>query len=134
MNLTARALLAAMIVVVTACSSPSPAAPAAAPTQAPAAVPTQAPQPTTAPAATAAPAKPAATTAPAAAPTTAAAKPTAAAAGEPIKIGVLADISPAFANQGAMMRIMTDYAVQTINSGGGINGRPLQVSYADPKG
>src|SRR5689334_8140594 len=115
MNLTARALLAAMIVVVTACSSPSPAAPA--PTQAPAAAPTPAPQPTTAPAATAAPAKPAATTAPAAAPTTAAAKPAAAAAGEPIKIGVLADISPAFANQGAMMRIMTDYAVQTINSG-----------------
>ncbi|MBV9582928.1 MAG: ABC transporter substrate-binding protein, partial [Chloroflexi bacterium] len=57
-----------------------------------------------------------------------------AASGAPFKIGVLADISPAFANQGAMMRVMTDYAVQTINAAGGINGRPLQVSYADPKG
>ena len=33
-----------------------------------------------------------------------------------------------------MMRIMTDYALKTINDAGGINGRPLQVSYADPKG
>jgi branched-chain amino acid transport system substrate-binding protein len=83
-------------------------------------------------------------TAPTAAPTTApansaptapvASAPTAAASGAPIKLGVLADISPAFANQGAMMRIMTDYAVQTINAAGGINGRPLVVSYADPKG
>jgi ABC-type branched-subunit amino acid transport system substrate-binding protein len=52
----------------------------------------------------------------------------------PLKLGVLADVSPAFANQGAMMRIMTDYAVQTVNAAGGTNGRPLQVSYADPKG
>ena len=61
-------------------------------------------------------------------------QPAAAPSGAPIKLGVLADISPAFANQGAMMRIMTDYAVQTINAQGGINGRPLQASYADPKG
>ncbi len=56
------------------------------------------------------------------------------ATGAPIKLGVLADISPAFANQGAMMRIMTDFAVQRINADGGINGHPLLVSYADPKG
>ena len=68
-----------------------------------------------------------------AAPAATSAKP-AAANGAPIKLGVLSDISPAFANQGAMMRIMTDYAVQTINAAGGINGRALQVSYADPKG
>src|SRR5579859_1664258 len=118
MRLVARTLLASMIVVVTACSSPSPAAPTQAPPK-----PTVASAPTTAPAAT---------TVPVAAPATA--KPAAAPAGAPIKLGVLADISPAFANQGAMMRIMTDYAVQTINAAGGINGRPLQVSYADPKG
>jgi branched-chain amino acid transport system substrate-binding protein len=64
-------------------------------------------------------------------PTTAAPKP---ATGTPIKLGVLADISPAFANQGAMMHIMTDYAIQRINSEGGINGRPLQAAYVDPKG
>jgi branched-chain amino acid transport system substrate-binding protein len=109
-------MLAAVIALATACTGPAaapataPAAPAAAPTTAPAAA------PTTAPAAAATAAKPAAAT------------------GKPIKLGVLADISPAFANQGAMMRIMTDYAVQTINASGGINGRPVQVSYADPKG
>lgn len=33
-----------------------------------------------------------------------------------------------------MMRIMTDYAVQRINSEGGINGHPLQAIYVDPRG
>jgi ABC-type branched-subunit amino acid transport system substrate-binding protein len=68
-----------------------------------------------------------------AAPAATSAKP-AAANSTPIKLGVLSDISPAFANQGAMMRIMTDYAVQTINAAGGINGRQVQAMYADPKG
>jgi ABC-type branched-subunit amino acid transport system substrate-binding protein len=78
----------------------------------------------TPPAAPTTPPKPAAPTAAVAAP----------ASGTPIKLGVLADISPAFANQGAMMRIMTDYAVSRINAEGGINGRPLQALYVDPKG
>jgi branched-chain amino acid transport system substrate-binding protein len=113
--------LATVVVLLSACSSAAPATPAstpAAPASTPAAAPTAAPAP------------------PAAKPTTAtsaAAKP-AAATGTPIKLGVLADISPAFANQGAMMRIMTDYAVQRINAEGGINGHPFQVMYADPKG
>ena len=103
-------VLVVTIALATACSSPPPAAPASAPAGAP-------------------------TSAPAAAtPPAAIGEKPAAPGGAPIKLGVLADISPAFANQGAMMRIMTDYAAQRINAEGGINGRPLQVSYADPKG
>jgi branched-chain amino acid transport system substrate-binding protein len=74
---------------------------------------------------------PAAPTSGAAPASTVAAAPAAAA---PIKLGVLADVSAAFANQGAMMHVMTDYAIQEANAHGGVNGRPLQALYADPKG
>lgn len=52
---------------------------------------------------------------------------------KPIVIGDLADITGAFALNGAEMHIATDLAVAQINDAGGINGRPLQVLYADPK-
>ena len=86
--------------------------------------------------------------APSAAPTpTAAAQPTAAAAassaptaaapvaanGSPIKLGVLADLSGPFAPQGAEMRISTDLAVKQWNDAGGVDGRPIQVEYVDPR-
>lgn len=111
--------LGLVVVLLSACSSGSTAVPTA-PTAAAVAT-TVAPQVATA-------AAPVATVA------AAAAKAGGPATGTPIKIGVLADISPAFANQGAMMRIMTDYAVQRINAEGGVNGHPLQAMYADPKG
>src|SRR5579864_18034 len=50
-----------------------------------------------------------------------------------IVIGDLADVTGAFALNGAEMHIATDLAVAQINQAGGINGRPLQVQYADPK-
>jgi len=52
---------------------------------------------------------------------------------KPIVIGNLADVTGAFALNGAEMHIATDMAVAQINQAGGINGRPLQVMYADPK-
>ena len=52
---------------------------------------------------------------------------------KPIVIGDLADVTGAFALNGAEMHIATDLAVAQINQAGGINGRPLQVQYADPK-
>lgn len=52
---------------------------------------------------------------------------------KPIVIGDLADMTGAFALNGAEMHIATDLAVAQINQAGGINGRPLQVQYADPK-
>jgi branched-chain amino acid transport system substrate-binding protein len=77
--------------------------------------------------------KAAATTAPAApAPTTAAAaKP---ASGPPIKVGVLNDITGIGAIEGALMRISVELAIQQANASGGINGRPLEAVYVDPKG
>jgi branched-chain amino acid transport system substrate-binding protein len=128
-----------VLVLVTACSSPAPVPPTTAPAATTAAAAKPAATAVAAAVATSAPAvaAAAATSAPAAATAVAAVgavgavvKPT----GTPIKLGVLADISAAFANQGSMMRIMTEYAVQRINAEGGINGRPLQVLYADPKG
>jgi branched-chain amino acid transport system substrate-binding protein len=56
-----------------------------------------------------------------------------AASGPPIKIGVLADADPSTAVEGAEMRVNTDLAVAQINSGGGIHGHRLEVSYVDPK-
>jgi branched-chain amino acid transport system substrate-binding protein len=52
---------------------------------------------------------------------------------KPILIGDLADVTGAFALNGAEMHIATDLAVSQINQAGGINGRQLQVQYADPK-
>lgn len=54
--------------------------------------------------------------------------------GTPIKLGILADISASFAPQGAMAHIATDLAINRINAAGGINGRPLEAIYNDPKG
>src|SRR5919201_6065269 len=65
-----------------------------------------------------------ATTAPAAAPPS----------GSPIKVGVLDDVTGVGAIEGALMRISTDLVVEQTNATGGINGHPLQVIYADPKG
>lgn len=44
------------------------------------------------------------------------------------------DVTGVGAIEGALMRISTDLVVQRTNSSGGINGRPLQVVYVDPKG
>jgi branched-chain amino acid transport system substrate-binding protein len=52
----------------------------------------------------------------------------------PIKVGVLDDITGVGAIEGALLRISTDLAVEQTNASGGINGHPLQVVYADPKG
>jgi branched-chain amino acid transport system substrate-binding protein len=52
----------------------------------------------------------------------------------PIKVGVLDDITGVGAIEGALLRISTDLAVEQTNSTGGINGHPIQVIYADPKG
>ena len=54
--------------------------------------------------------------------------------GTPIKIGVLNDITGVGAIEGALMRISTELAIQQANATGGINGRPLQAVYVDPKG
>jgi ABC-type branched-subunit amino acid transport system substrate-binding protein len=82
-----------------------------------------------------APAAPTPASAGASAPTTAAAPATGAApSGAPIKVGVLNDITGVGAIEGALMRVSTELAVQRTNASGGINGRPLQVIYADPKG
>jgi branched-chain amino acid transport system substrate-binding protein len=54
--------------------------------------------------------------------------------GAPIKIGVLDDITGVGAIEGALMRISTELAVQRANAGGGVNGHPIQIVYADPKG
>jgi branched-chain amino acid transport system substrate-binding protein len=56
------------------------------------------------------------------------------ATGSPITIGVLDDIDPTLAIEGAEMRVNTDLAVAQINSSGGIHGHKLKVIYADPKG
>ena len=52
----------------------------------------------------------------------------------PIKIGVLDDITGVGAIEGALLRISTDLVVEQTNATGGINGHPIQVIYADPKG
>ena len=70
---------------------------------------------------TAAPASPAARSA-AAAPTK-----------SPIKIGSLADTSSTFAVLGAETHVATDLVAGQINAAGGIDGHPLEVTYADPK-
>src|SRR5215510_834182 len=76
---------------------------------------------------------------PAAAPTSApaaAGQPATAAAptGTPVKVGVLDDVTGIGAIEGALMRISVDLVVQQTNASGGVNGHPLQVIYADPKG
>ena len=57
----------------------------------------------------------------------------AATGGSPIKLGVMADMSGPFAPQGAEMRISTDLAVKQWNDAGGVDGRPIQVLYVDPR-
>jgi ABC-type branched-subunit amino acid transport system substrate-binding protein len=52
----------------------------------------------------------------------------------PIKIGVLDDVTGPVAIEGALMRINTDLVVDQINSTGGINGRTVEAIYVDPKG
>jgi branched-chain amino acid transport system substrate-binding protein len=52
----------------------------------------------------------------------------------PIKIGVLDDITGVGAIEGALLRISTELVVDQTNSSGGVNGHPIQVIYADPKG
>src|SRR5207249_964355 len=54
--------------------------------------------------------------------------------GAAIKVGVLDDVTGVGAIEGALMRISVELVVQQTNSSGGINGHPLQVIYADPKG
>lgn len=56
-----------------------------------------------------------------------------AATGPPIKIGVLDDIAPSLAIEGAEMRVNTDLAIKQINAAGGIHGHRLEAVYADPK-
>lgn len=53
--------------------------------------------------------------------------------GTPIKIGYLADTNGTSAPVAAGMHLGTDLAVQQINAAGGVNGHPLQVTYADPQ-
>lgn len=50
-----------------------------------------------------------------------------------ITIGVLADHAPITAVEGAELQVNTDLAVAEINKAGGVNGRKLKVTYADPK-
>lgn len=134
-------VLATLAWLLNACApAPAPAAATSAPaaTTAPA-KPTEAPaKPAAAPATSAAApaAAPAATTAPAVAKPTEPAKPAAAAkpSGTPIKVGVLDDITGVGAIEGALLRISVDLVVDQTNSSGGINGRPLEVVYVDPKG
>ena len=57
----------------------------------------------------------------------------AAPSGSPIKLGVMADMNGTSAPVGSSIRLGTDLAVQQINSAGGINGNPLQVTFVDPK-
>src|SRR5437016_4784409 len=58
----------------------------------------------------------------------------AALSGSPIKVGVLDDITGVGAIEGALMRISTELVVEQTNASGGINGRPLEVIYVDPRG
>jgi len=55
------------------------------------------------------------------------------AARTPIRLGVMADVSGPFAPQGAEMRINTDLAVKQWNDTGGVDGRPIEAMFADPK-
>ena len=59
--------------------------------------------------------------------------PGAAANGSPIKIGYMADANGTSAPIAAGMHLGTDLAIQQINTAGGINGHPLQVTYVDPQ-
>jgi ABC-type branched-subunit amino acid transport system substrate-binding protein len=102
-------VLGVLSVVLGGCSALSPA-PAAQPTQPPAAAASGAAQPTQ--------------------PAAAAAAPT----GSPIKVGVLDDVTGIGAIEGALMRNSVDLVTQETNASGGINGHPLQIVYADPKG
>src|SRR6266566_4329378 len=108
-------LVGSLAWVLAACSTPAAtptsAPPAAAPTTAPAATPV--PQAQSAPTTAAAAAKP---------------------SGTPIKVGVMDDVTGVGAIEGALMRVSTDLVVQRTNASGGINGRPLEVTYVDPKG
>jgi ABC-type branched-subunit amino acid transport system substrate-binding protein len=54
--------------------------------------------------------------------------------GRPIRIGVIADLSqPPGATYGQALRATLDAGVAQINTTGGVNGRSLQLVYADPR-
>jgi branched-chain amino acid transport system substrate-binding protein len=99
-------VLIALMVMLAACASPTPA-------------PTAAPQPTTAPA------QPTS-----AAPAPAATKP-AAATGEPIKIAIIGAMSGTNAVLGDWMKKGVTLAVEEKNAAGGIHGRPIQIVIYD---
>src|SRR3954452_10121671 len=138
---------ATVAVVLSACSSPSAAPPAATSAPAAAAAPTASPAAAAKPAAGAASpvaaasasASPSVAASPSpagagAAATTAPAAAVAPPTGTPITVGVLDDVTGVGAIEGALMRISTDLVVQRTNASGGINGHPLKVVYVDPKG
>jgi len=50
---------------------------------------------------------------------------------EPIKIGVPIPLSGVFGVYGEQMQMATELAVEELNAGGGILGRPVEVIYAD---
>ena len=47
---------------------------------------------------------------------------------------MLDDVTGVGAIEGALMRVSVELAVQRANASGGVNGHPVQVIYADPKG
>ena len=115
-------LLTLAALVLSACTSAAPPAPASAPTQPPAATSAPAAKPTTAPAATA--------LAPVATPTTSAtAAP--AAGGETIKIGVLFPLSGALGPSGQHNLNGAQVALDELNAAGGLMGKKLEFAVGD---
>ena len=50
---------------------------------------------------------------------------------EPVVIGVTGPLTGQYAQYGAQWKKGFDYALDEINAGGGINGRPLQYTFED---
>ncbi|MDH3426106.1 MAG: substrate-binding protein [Acidimicrobiia bacterium] len=71
------------------------------------------------------------TAAPATAAPATAAPATAAPSGEPIVIGIIADLTGAFTTYGNSLTRSAELAVQEINDAGGIDGRPIEVIVED---
>jgi branched-chain amino acid transport system substrate-binding protein len=55
-------------------------------------------------------------------------------AADPIRIGLMAPLTGAWASEGQDMKQIVDLLAETLNSAGGINGRPVQVIAADDGG
>ena len=53
---------------------------------------------------------------------------------EPVKIGIPLPLSGAFQEFGMMMKNSFEMAQETVNQSGGIQGRPLQIVFADDRG